>query len=134
MNRTGCHVLPRRLVEHGRHRLFLGVLEITDGANRSEWIACGIFHAERGCHRRKRHSSQAHQRVDVHIVLLRGATAECSQLHGRQVAEGDLLGLIEGGGAPRPVKAPCAGVVARVFIEDGAAVEFGQPLLFLEPR
>ncbi len=54
---------------------------------------------------------------------------------GVEVNEGDTLGLIEiGRGKSAPVKAPCAGRVARVFIEGGAPTEYGQALLFLEPR
>lgn len=54
---------------------------------------------------------------------------------GREVAEGEALGLVEQArGKSSPVKAPCAGRVARVMVEGGAAVEYGQPLLFLEPR
>ena len=52
---------------------------------------------------------------------------------GRRVAEGDLLGLIDGGGKPEPIKAPCAGRIARVLAEAGSPVEFGQPILFIEP-
>jgi biotin carboxyl carrier protein len=52
-----------------------------------------------------------------------------------EVAEGDALGLVETAkGKTTPVTAPCAGRVARVFIEGGAPVEYGQALLFLEPR
>ena len=52
---------------------------------------------------------------------------------GAAVSEGDLLGVVETGrGASTPVKAPGAGRIARVFAEAGAAVEYGQPLFFLE--
>lgn len=54
---------------------------------------------------------------------------------GAEVAEGDLLGLIETvKGKGTPVKAPAAGRLARVMIDGGAAVEYGQPLFFIEPR
>lgn len=54
---------------------------------------------------------------------------------GRPVAEGDILGYIDGGGAkPKPVVAPAAGTLARVFVEAGDPVQYGQPLFFLEPR
>lgn len=54
---------------------------------------------------------------------------------GVEVAEGETLGLVETGkGKSTPVTAPCAGRVARVFIEGGSPAEYGQVLLFLEPR
>ena len=54
---------------------------------------------------------------------------------GCEVSEGAVLGLIETGkGASTPVLAPCAGRVARVFIDGGNSAEYGQVLLFLEPR
>ena len=52
---------------------------------------------------------------------------------GLAVKEGDVLGLVETGvGRPHIVRAPGAGRVARVFIEGGKAVQYGQPLFFLE--
>jgi len=52
---------------------------------------------------------------------------------GRAVREGDVLGQVEtGAGKPHEVRAPCAGRVARVFIAGGQAVQYGQPLFFLE--
>lgn len=54
---------------------------------------------------------------------------------GREVAEGAVLGVIDGGGkASTPVKAPHAGRVARVLVEGGQAVQYGQPLFLIEPR
>ena len=54
---------------------------------------------------------------------------------GTEVAEGATLGLIETGrGQSMPVTAPCSGRVAKVFIEGGRPAEYGQVLLFLEPR
>ena len=52
---------------------------------------------------------------------------------GLVVKEGDVLGIVDtGGGKPHAVKAPCPGRVARVFIEGGRPVQYGQPLFFLE--
>jgi biotin carboxyl carrier protein len=52
---------------------------------------------------------------------------------GSAVKEGAALGQIETGvGRPHEVKSPCAGRVARVFISGGQAVQYGQPLFFLE--
>ncbi|MBI5629817.1 MAG: hypothetical protein HY921_02905 [Elusimicrobia bacterium] len=52
---------------------------------------------------------------------------------GAAVSEGDVLGVIEKGkGAVAQVLSPCAGRVARVMVEGGGPVEYGQPLLFIE--
>jgi len=52
---------------------------------------------------------------------------------GLAVKEGDVLGQVETGvGRPHAVRAPCSGRVARVFIEGGKPVQYGQPLFFLE--
>ncbi|MDE2141308.1 MAG: hypothetical protein KGL74_13930 [Elusimicrobia bacterium] len=54
---------------------------------------------------------------------------------GADVSEGDVLGVIvSGSGASKPVKAPCAGRVAKCFADAGQAVEYGRPLFLLEPR
>lgn len=54
---------------------------------------------------------------------------------GAAVAEGDVLGVIvTGSGAAKPVKAPQSGRVAKIFVDAGQAVEYGQPLMLLESR
>jgi biotin carboxyl carrier protein len=54
---------------------------------------------------------------------------------GADVAAGAALAVIvSGSGAAAPVKAPCAGRVAKCFAEAGEAVEYGRPLFLLEPR
>ncbi len=54
---------------------------------------------------------------------------------GIELAAGDLVGVIvTGSGASKPVFAPQAGRVAKLFIDAGQAVEYGQPLLLLETR
>lgn len=54
---------------------------------------------------------------------------------GAEVAEGAALGLIETGrGQSTLVKAPCSGRIAKVFIEAGSPAQYGQVLLFVEPR
>lgn len=54
---------------------------------------------------------------------------------GREVAEGDSLGVVDGGGKSQTsVPAPCAGRVARVLVEPNQAVQYGQPLFLIEPR
>lgn len=54
---------------------------------------------------------------------------------GADVAAGAVLAVVvAGSGAPRPVKAPCAGRIAKCFADAGEAVEYGRPLFLLEPR
>lgn len=54
---------------------------------------------------------------------------------GVDVAAGDQLAVIvSGSGAAKPVKAPVAGRIAKVFADAGEAVEYGRPLFLLEPR
>lgn len=54
---------------------------------------------------------------------------------GAEIAAGDVLGVIvTGAGAAKPIAAAQAGRVAKLFIDAGQAVEYGQPLLLLETR
>lgn len=54
---------------------------------------------------------------------------------GSELAAGDVVGVIvTGSGASKPVVAARAGRVAKIFIEAGQAVEYGQPLLLVESR
>ena len=50
---------------------------------------------------------------------------------GSAVKPGDRLLLIEAMGTFSDVVAPRSGVVIRVLVDDGAPVEFGQPLIVL---
>lgn len=53
---------------------------------------------------------------------------------GEEVSCGQALGVIElGKGKSVPVLCPAAGRLARIMVEAGSAVEFGQPLFFVEP-
>ena len=52
---------------------------------------------------------------------------------GGSVASGDWLGLVETGGASVDVSAPSAGRLVKVLAQDGAAVEYGQPLFLIAP-
>lgn len=55
-------------------------------------------------------------------------------LEGLTVSAGTALGLVETAkGKTSPVTAPGAGRLARILVEAGDPVEFGQPLFFLEP-
>ncbi len=51
---------------------------------------------------------------------------------GDQVAEGDTLLIIEAMKTMNHIPAPRGGTVKRILIEDGAAVEYGAPLMILE--
>lgn len=54
---------------------------------------------------------------------------------GVEIAAGDVVGVIvTGSGGSKPVVSPHAGRVAKIFIDAGQAVEYGQPLLLLEIR
>jgi len=51
---------------------------------------------------------------------------------GQQVEEGDTLLIIEAMKTMNHIPAPRAGTVRRILIEDGAAVEYGAPLMIIE--
>uniref|UniRef100_UPI002AAFD0BB acetyl-CoA carboxylase biotin carboxyl carrier protein n=1 Tax=Geminicoccus flavidas TaxID=2506407 RepID=UPI002AAFD0BB len=51
---------------------------------------------------------------------------------GSEVKEGQTLLIIEAMKVMNAIRAPRAGRVVRVFVENAAPVEFGEPLLVLE--
>jgi acetyl-CoA carboxylase biotin carboxyl carrier protein len=51
---------------------------------------------------------------------------------GVHVAEGDTLLIVEAMKTMNHIPAPRAGTIKRIVVEDGAAVEFGTPLVILE--
>lgn len=51
---------------------------------------------------------------------------------GKQVAEGDTLLIVEAMKTMNHIPAPHAGTIKRILVDDGAAVEFGSPLVILE--
>ncbi|MEM6577707.1 MAG: acetyl-CoA carboxylase biotin carboxyl carrier protein [Pseudomonadota bacterium] len=51
---------------------------------------------------------------------------------GDKVAEGDTLLIIEAMKTMNHIPAPRGGTIKRILIEDGAAVEYGAPLMILE--
>ncbi len=51
---------------------------------------------------------------------------------GMQVSEGDTLLIIEAMKTMNHIPSPRSGKVARILVEDGAAVEYGAPLVILE--
>jgi acetyl-CoA carboxylase biotin carboxyl carrier protein len=50
---------------------------------------------------------------------------------GDAVSHGQVIGAIEALGMPTSVDAPQAGTIAELLVQDGAPVEYGQPLLLL---
>lgn len=51
---------------------------------------------------------------------------------GAQVKEGDTLLIIEAMKTMNHIPAPKSGTVKRILVEDGAAVEYGAPLMIIE--
>lgn len=51
---------------------------------------------------------------------------------GATVAEGDTLLIVEAMKTMNHIPAPRSGTIKRIVVEDGAAVEFGTPLVILE--
>jgi acetyl-CoA carboxylase biotin carboxyl carrier protein len=51
---------------------------------------------------------------------------------GATVAEGDTLLIVEAMKTMNHIPAPRAGTIKRIVVEDGAAVEYGTPLVILE--
>ncbi|MEL7259031.1 MAG: acetyl-CoA carboxylase biotin carboxyl carrier protein [Pseudomonadota bacterium] len=51
---------------------------------------------------------------------------------GDQVSEGDTLLIVEAMKTMNHIPAPRAGTVKRILVEDGAAIEFGTPLMIIE--
>lgn len=51
---------------------------------------------------------------------------------GDQVKEGDTLLIIEAMKTMNHIPAPRAGTVKRILVDDGAAVEYGTPLMIIE--
>ncbi|MCV6586372.1 MAG: acetyl-CoA carboxylase biotin carboxyl carrier protein [Marinibacterium sp.] len=51
---------------------------------------------------------------------------------GAQVSEGDTLLIVEAMKTMNHIPAPRSGTVKRILVEDGAAVEYGTPLVIIE--
>jgi len=56
-----------------------------------------------------------------------------SVAEGQKVEKGQTLGFVEMGRESKPVCAHCGGFVRVVCVEDGKPVQFGQPVVFVEP-
>lgn len=53
---------------------------------------------------------------------------------GDRVQEGQLLAAIEAMKVPNELRSPVSGLVTRLLVEDGSAVEYGQTLFLIEPE
>ncbi len=51
---------------------------------------------------------------------------------GASISEGDTLLIVEAMKTMNQIPAPKSGIVKRILVEDGAAVEFGSPLVIIE--
>lgn len=51
---------------------------------------------------------------------------------GAQINEGDTLMIVEAMKTMNHIPAPKSGTIKRIFVEDGASVEFGTPLVIIE--
>ncbi len=68
-------------------------------------------------------------RVEAQIT---GSVWKIERAVGDQVAEGDVLILLESMKMEIPVEAPCAGRIAEIRVQEGASVEEGAVLVVLE--
>lgn len=69
----------------------------------------------------------------VGIFHTTGSKGETAASLGSLVKTGDVLAWIESMHLNNEVRAPHAGRLVAVLVEDGLPVEYGQPLLVLEP-
>lgn len=69
--------------------------------------------------------------IGVYHAAEKGKSLPLSQ--GQKVEQGDLLGWIETVGKKHKVTVPCAGQLQAISVQEGAVVEFGLPLFFIEP-
>ena len=51
---------------------------------------------------------------------------------GASISEGDTLLIVEAMKTMNQIHAPKSGIIKRILVEDGAAVEFGSPLAIIE--
>ena len=52
---------------------------------------------------------------------------------GAEIQKDHPLGIVDTGSSQHPIKAPVSGRVISVLIEEGKAVQYGQPLFIIEP-
>jgi acetyl-CoA carboxylase biotin carboxyl carrier protein len=54
-------------------------------------------------------------------------------MEGNHIKPGDRVGLVECMKIPNDVTSYCDGVIKKILVEDGAPVEYGQPLFVVRP-
>jgi acetyl-CoA carboxylase biotin carboxyl carrier protein len=69
-------------------------------------------------------------------VFHNGGMVEPRQVveEGARVEKGRLLAAIEAMKVPNELRAPVSGLVSKVLVQDGAAVEYGQTLFLIQPE
>ncbi len=67
--------------------------------------------------------------VEAHIT---GTVFKVEVAQGAQVAEGDVLVILESMKMEMPIEAPVAGTVSAVRVEEGESVDEGQVLVVLD--
>lgn len=67
--------------------------------------------------------------VEAHIT---GTVFKVETAQGSQVAEGEVLVILESMKMEMPVEAPVAGTVSAVRVEEGESVDEGQVLVVLD--
>ena len=69
--------------------------------------------------------------IGIYHAAEKGKSLPLSQ--GQTVEQGATLGWVETIGKKHKVSAPCAGKLQAISVQEGAVVEFGLPLFFIEP-
>lgn len=67
-----------------------------------------------------------------HFYPIRNQHGELALKEGDMIEDGQAFGLVESMNLKYELKASKSGVMERYLIEDGEAVEFGQPLILLK--
>lgn len=70
--------------------------------------------------------------VGIYHAADKGQTISLAE--GQTVEQGDLLGIVETVSKKHKITAPVSGTLRVITVKDGAAVEFGLPLFFIQPQ
>ncbi|MFA6584072.1 MAG: biotin/lipoyl-containing protein [Elusimicrobiaceae bacterium] len=70
--------------------------------------------------------------VGIYRLAPKGKTANFKE--GNSVGKGDSLGFVEIHNTEKIITAQDNGVLRVICVEDGAPVQYGQPLFFIEPN